>query len=143
MPTAAEAAAVLRTIAEGDLDEALEPAWSGPGRVGTTGSRLFDMTLPPVRPARPATVAHGAPRIGSGTVRAERSLRAELHRAARQFLGPNASENEVQKRADAWYHQPPREAPPETAFERRRREKHAAKARADLERCRLEYGDDW
>ena len=78
----------------------------------------------------------------SRTVRAERSLRADLIRAARRVLGPAATEEDVRRLGEEWYEGPSPEPLPETDVERRRRERESAKARADIERYLLQYGDE-
>ena len=82
-------------------------------------------------------------RTGHNTIQAERSLQAGLREAARRVLGPEASAAAVHKLAEEWYEETPREPPAETAFARRRRERDAAAARADVERHQLKYGDKW
>ena len=77
------------------------------------------------------------------TVQAERNLRSELNKAARHVLGATATEEEVRKLTEEWHEQPAREPPPETAFERRRRERDASRARGDIEQHLARYGDDW
>ena len=98
----------------------------------------------PVRPGPlPTTQPKSPGPIGSATVLAERSLHAELRRAARRTLGPNATDAEVRKLASDWYNEPPPEMPPETDAERRQREQDEAEGLADVEEHHAKYGDMW
>lgn len=89
-------------------------------------------------PARPTTTGRSTARKkphGSRTVASGRQLEAIMAGTARERLGPDASEDEVQELAWRWLEGRRRRPPdPETQIERWERETTSARAQADLEK---------
>ena len=75
----------------------------------------------------------------SPTIKSGRELWSDLYNAARESLGPEASDDEVRRIAEETYEGGSyREPPPETPIERRDRERDAAAGRKALDRLNLE-----
>ena len=73
----------------------------------------------------------------SAMITAERRLEDQLHAAAREILGPAATEAEVQTLADREYYGPELPEREETAAERRQWEEDLERQRAQVRRWGL------
>lgn len=90
---------------------------------------------PPARPVVPRTRPPARRRRGSPTVASGRELEAIMVRNAREQLGPDADQAEVERlarrRLEGQRLRPPE---PETPIERWEREARSARAQADLDK---------